>query len=422
MGCSTGDRYMKVFFINTVCGVGSTGKIVTGLLDALKRDGGEGEIAYGVGEAACVKAGEAYKILSRRQYDIHNLLSRLTDREGCFSAVQTKALIAEIRKYDPDVIHLHNLHGHFLNYEVLFRYLSEAGKPVIWTLHDCWAMTGHCTYFAAAQCEQWKTECRNCSQLKQYPQSWFFGNVTGNYSAKKKRFTGIPNLTIVTPSRWLADIVRESFLKDYPVRVIHNGIDLSVFRPVESDFRRKYHCVDKFLLLGVAFDWGYRKGLEVFAQLAKRLDDRFRIALVGTNADIDRQLPPNIISIHRTRDQRELAQIYTDADLFVNPTREDNFPTVNIEALACGTPVLTFRTGGSPEIPDETCASVVDCGDVDALEREIRRIAAEQPFGRKACLKRAEAFAAEQRFGEYIKLYHTLAEKEQGDCNGTVLQ
>ena len=402
---------MKVYFINTVCGVGSTGKITTALLRLLKEQGHQGRIAYGFGEAKSVDPGEAYRIVSRQQYYAHNLLSRLTDREGLFSTGATKRLVADIRRYDPDVIHLHNLHGHYLNYEVLFRYLAEAGKRVVWTLHDCWAMTGHCTHFMAVGCEQWKTGCARCTQLRQYPACYTRGNVQRNYQKKKAAFSGVENMTLVTPSHWMADAAQESFLHRFPVHVIHNGIDLSVFRPAESHFRKKYHCEDKIVLLGVAFEWGSRKGLDVFIELAKRLDDRYKIVLVGTNDAIDRELPESILSIHRTQNQQELAEIYTAADLLVNPTREEAFGLVNAEALACGTPVVTFRAGGSPEVIDESCGAVVDCGDVDTLEKEIRRIGAEHPFPADACIRRAAAFDANARFKEYIRLYEAVMEQ-----------
>lgn len=404
---------MKVYLINTVCGVGSTGKIAAGLLDLLKKKGHAGRIAYGFGEAKSVEPGEAYRIVSRAGYYAHNLLSRLTGREGLFSAVATKKLAADIRAYDPDVIHLHNLHGHYLNYEVLFRFLKEFGKPVVWTLHDCWAMTGHCTHFMAARCGQWKTGCETCTQLREYPACYTRGDVSGNYAKKKAAFTGVPELTLATPSQWMGDAAKGSFLGGYPVQVIHNGIDLWVFAPTDSDFRKKYRCEDKILLLGVAFDWGHRKGLDVFVELAKRLDDRYQIVLVGTNEAIDRQLPENIISIHRTQNQRELAQIYTAADLFVNPTREEAFGLVNAEALACGTPVVTFRTGGSPEVIDESCGAVVDCNDVDALETQIRRITPQRPYTAEACMKRAEKFDARGRFNEYIRLYEAVMDKQK---------
>ena len=212
------------------------------------------------------------------------------------------------------------------------------------------------------------------------------------------------DLTIITPSQWLADLVRQSFLQDYPVKVIHNGIDLSVFQPTPGNFREKYRISpDKFILLGVAFDWGARKGLDVFVDLAKRLpSERFQIVLVGTDASVNKILPGNLISIHRTQNQRELAEIYTAADLFVNPTREDNYPTVNMEAIACGTPVLTFRTGGSPEIVNTATGVVVECDDVNTLEKEILRIQKAKPFSTQVCLECAAQFDEQLRFEEYL--------------------
>ena len=225
------------------------------------------------------------------------------------------------------------------------------------------------------------------------------------WKLKKRWFTGVNNLTIVTPSCWLEGLVKQSFLSHYPVKVIHNGIDSSMFKPSESNFREKYHCQDKFILLGVAFDWGIRKGLDIFISLAHELDKRFQIILVGTNETIDTKLPRNVISIHRTQDQRELAEIYTAADLFVNPTREDNYPTVNMEALSCGTPVLTFKTGGSAEMLDETCGSIVPCDEMESLIKEIIRICEHRPYSSQTCIKKAESFDMNERFLEYIELY-----------------
>jgi glycosyltransferase involved in cell wall biosynthesis len=224
---------------------------------------------------------------------------------------------------------------------------------------------------------------------------------------KKKWFTGVEDMTIVTPSQWLAGLVKESILKDYTVKVIHNGIDLSIFKSMPNNFREKYGIPEnKKILLGVAFGWGIRKGLDVFLELEKRLDPhKYQIVLVGTDDKVDKQLPAGIISIHRTQNQQELAEIYTAADLFVNPTREENYPTVNMESLACGTPVLTFRTGGSPEILDENTGAVVDCDDIDALEQEIVRICDKKPHSMEACLTRAKSFDMNERFEEYIKLY-----------------
>ena len=402
---------MKVFFINTVCGQGSTGNIVSGILDMLKATSYTGKVAFGYGTAKKVAVDEAYKVVTKVEYYLHNALSRLTDHEGLFSKKKTKRLVKEIKKTNPDIIHLHNLHGHYVNYEILFEYLKKTGKAVVWTLHDCWSFTGHCPHFIVAKCDKWRDGCNSCTQLRYYPVCYLAGDVEGNYQRKKAAFTDVKNLTIVTPSQWLAGLVEQSFLKDYPVQVINNGIDLSVFKPTQSDFRKKYNCEDKFVILGVAFDWGVRKGFDVFLDLAKRLDDRFQIVLVGTNDKLDKQLPENIISIHRTQNQAELAEIYSAADLFVNPTREEVLGLVNLEALACGTPVITFDTGGSPECIDKTCGSVVPCDDIDALEREIRRISEERPFSVENCLNRAQAFDMNERFGEYIELYKSVMEK-----------
>jgi glycosyltransferase involved in cell wall biosynthesis len=225
-------------------------------------------------------------------------------------------------------------------------------------------------------------------------------------------------MTVVTPSQWLADLVRESFLKDYPVTVIQNGIDLSVFHPAESDFRKKHGIPEeKFILLGVAFDWGVRKGLDVFLKLAEELDpDKYQLVLVGTNDAVDKQLPPHIVSIHRTQNQQELAKIYSAADLFLNPTREDNFPTVNMESVACGTPVLTFRTGGSPEMLDETCGAVVPCDDTEAFIREIQRIREERPFTAAQCVRKAASYDQNRKYKEYTDLYERInPSRDQGN-------
>lgn len=396
---------MKIVQING--GVfGSTGNIMLGIAQKARKQGNE-TLCFSPVTTTNRKKEPRHpysKIGSFRTRQVNVLLSRITGLEGCFSRFLTKRLLRKIKTFNPDVIHLHNLHGSYINLPMLFRYIKKHNIPVIWTLHDCWAFTGHCPHFTMAKCDKWKTGCHHCPQHREYPKS-YLDNSKFMYRHKQKWFTGVQDLTIVTPSHWLAELVGESFLKDYPVKVIHNGIDLSVFKPTESDFRKKYHCEDKFILLGVAFGWGARKGLDVFIDLASRLDDRFQIVLVGTDDNVDKNLPPNVISIHRTQNQAELAEIYTAADLFVNPTREDNYPTVNMESLACGTPVVTFQTGGSPEMVDPTCGSVVPCDDIDALEQEILRIAATNPYPASACLQKATEFDMNERFEEVLKLY-----------------
>lgn len=402
---------MRIAQINMVH-YGSTGKIMLGIA----------EVARSNGHDAATFSPRYYQKGKRLQYPdipdhvyfsnwfenmVHLRLAQLTGLIGCFSYFGTKKLIKQMKEFNPDVLHLHNLHNSSINLPLLFRYIKKNHVRVVWTLHDCWPFTGHCPYFELAKCEKWKTGCHHCPNYKDYPKS-FVDNSSYMYKLKKRWFTGADNMILVTPSQWLADLVKQSYLKEYPVVVINNGIDLSLFTPTESNFREKHGiAADKLILLSVAAGWGKRKGLDVFIELSKRLDSRFQLVLVGTDDKTDRQLPGNIISIHRTENQRELAEIYSAADLFVNPTREENYPTVNMESLACGTPVLTFRTGGSPEIPDETCGSVVECDDIDAMEKEIIRICTERPFSKEACLNRAREFDMNKRFEEYTELYRS---------------
>lgn len=390
---------MKVVQINATCGAGSTGKICVAISELLDKQNIENYVFYTQGNS---QHKNGVKYADKKYIKLQALKSRVLGNYGFNSKKATKRLIYKLKEINPDIVHLHNIHSHNVNLETLFNFLKEKKIKTFWTFHDCWAFTGYCPHFDMIGCDKWQTECKNCPQRKEY--SWLFDRSTMLFNKKKELFLGL-DLTIITPSQWLADLVKKSFLKDYPVKVINNGIDLDIFKPTTSEFRKKYNCEDKFIVLGVAFGWGAKKGLDVFIELSKRLDDNYQIVLVGTNENIDKQLPANIISIHRTQNQQELAEIYTAADLLVNPTREENYPTVNMESLACGTPVLTFNTGGSPEIIDDTCGTTVPKNDIDSLYEEIVRTTVENPFSQESCTKRASNFDANERFKEYLKLY-----------------
>lgn len=397
---------MSIVEINS-CNFGSTGKIMLEIADVAERYGHMAVVCYPKSRTNLKKQKEGDIVIGSRFFrNLHLKLAGITGLNGCFSYFSTLHFLRRLDKFKPDILHLHNLHNSYINLPLLFRYIKKHDIRVVWTLHDCWSFTGHCPYFTMVKCGKWKTGCFRCPQYKGYPES-IIDDSKFMYKRKRKWFTGVKDMTLVTPSEWLAGLVRQSFLKDYPVMVIHNGIDLSVFRPTPSDFREKHGIPkEKTLLLGVAFGWGKRKGLDVFVSLHGRLDpEKYQIVLVGTDDAADRELPEGILSVHRTQNQTELAEIYTAADLFVNPTREENYPTVNMESLACGTPVLTFETGGSPEIIDETCGSVVPCDDIDAMEAEIRRIRTARPYSTEACLERAKRFDMRERFEEYVKLF-----------------
>lgn len=385
--------------------VGSTGKIMFGI-STVCTDEKQKTLCAAPEVSSGNKTGRnLYIIQNNNHRKINVLLDRITGRHNMHSKIATERLLKVISGFKPDIIQLHNLHEAYINLPMLFKYIKKHNIKTVWTLHDCWAFTGHCPYFDIVGCNKWKTGCYGCPQYKEYPKS-LFDNSKYMYRLKKKWFIGVENMTIVTPSEWLAGLVKESYLKDYPVKVINNGIDLNVFKPTESDFREKYALENKYIVLGVAFGWGRRKGLDVFVELAERLDKvKYKIVLVGTDDNVDKLLPDNIISIHRTQSQTELAEIYAAADVFANPTREENYPTVNMEAIACGTPVVTFNTGGSPEMLDETCGAAVAKDDTDAMYNEIVRICETEPYSEEACLKKARRFDMNERFKEYYDLY-----------------
>lgn len=402
---------MKIVSINSLPN-GSTGKIMNEIADMAEKNGFDTYCFWGSWYSEIKEKAEKRSCFgSSIENKISGAFSILTGLQNFGSIIGTISLINKINKIDPDIIHLHNLHLWTINIPLLFKYIKKHNIKTVWTLHDCWSFTGHCPHFDMIGCEKWKTGCCNCPQYKYYPKS-IFDNSKYMYRLKKKWFTGIKDMTIVTPSEWLAGLVKESYLKDYPVKVINNGIDLNVFKPTESDFRKKYALENKYIVLGVAFGWGRRKGLDVFIELEKRFDkEKYKIVLVGTDDNIDKLLPDNIISIHRTQNQTELVKIYSAADVFANPTREENYPTVNMEALACGTPVVTFNTGGSPEMLDETCGAAVAKDDNDAMYNEIIRICEKKPYSMEACIKKAKGFDKNEKFGEYIRLYEVLNEQ-----------
>ncbi len=384
---------MKLLLINSVCGIGSTGRLCVDIAKAYEKEGYEVKIAYG--RSAYVPE-ECYKYAVRIGSNIdtylHALGTRITDRHGLFSKRATKQFLEWSDEFDPDMVWLHNIHGYYINYEMLFDWIkSRPNLKVRWTLHDCWTFTGHCAYFSYAGCDKWQPEikrgkeptaCGRCPQKKNYPSSALMDNSIENWIRKKKAFTGVKDLTIITPSVWLKNLVQESFLKEYPIQVIYNKIDLEIFKPTPSDYRQE-HGLSKgaFVILGVANVWEKRKGLDDFVELQKRLEDahkeemlgkRIQIILIGLSDKQIKKMPKGIIALPRTRSPKELAAAYTAASVVVNPTYEDNYPSVILEAEACGTPVITYDTGGCGEAIHISGSKVIPKG-VDNLEKEILR-------------------------------------------------
>ena len=363
---------MKILMINVVCGIRSTGRICTDLATALEAQGHEVKIAYDREKVPEQFKKYAVKIGSDWDVKVHGVKARLLDGAGFGSKKATKQFVKWMKEYDPDVIHLHNLHGYYINIEVLFDYLKCSGKKVIWTLHDCWAFTGHSAYCDAVKCERWSKGCYKCPQIKEYPKS-FIDRSKQNWKKKKTIFSGVSDMTIITPSHWLAGLTRKSFLSEYPVEVIHNGIDTSQFMPLENDFREFYHLEDKFVVLGVATAWSDLKGYSDFLKLAEMLDDKFKIVMVGLTEKQLKELPPKIIGIKRTASVKELTYIYSAVDVFVNLTYCDSYGLVNVESILCGTPVISYDTGGCAESVG-LCGYVVPQGDIKTIYDMIKKI------------------------------------------------
>lgn len=352
------------------------------------------------------------KIGSKWSVRRHGLASRIFDAHGFASRQATRKLIDQIEEIKPDVILLHNLHGYYLNIDILLTFLKDKDIPLFWTLHDCWLFTGHCTYFDAYECDKWKTHCEHCPNRMGYPKSLFLDRSKRNYDKKKSLLKALRNVTFIPVCQWMGRVVNESFMKDTPQRVIYNGVNIEVFRPqnavMKEMMRSKYGIPDKPIIMGVASIWDKRKGLEDFEWLKNRLPNDYQIVLIGLTSGQAMRLSGGIICIPRTENVQELAALYSLANVFVNPTYVDNFPTTNIEALACGTPVITYNTGGSPEAIDENTGVLVPKGDKEALIQAIIQVmTCQNRYSSEDCRRRAvEHFNQDDRYGDYIALFN----------------
>jgi glycosyltransferase involved in cell wall biosynthesis len=391
---------VRILQINSVVNSGSTGRIAEEIGNVLLEHGHESYIAYGRNQQP--SQSQLIKIGNQNDIYLHGVQTLLFDKHGLASKKATKNFLKVIDEIRPDIIGLHNLHGYYINYPLLFNYLKERNIPVTWTFHDCWPFTGHCAHFMRVNCEKWKTHCNQCPLSQAYPKS-FIDRSYLNFEDKKEAFIGHPNLTIITPSFWLKEIVQKSFLKEYSIEVIHNGIDLEIFHPKEQNTKQK-------IVLGVASTWGDQKGLLDFKKLRDKLPLEVEIVLIGLSESQIKGLPKGIIGIRRTENVVELAEWYSKASVFVNPTYVDNFPTTNIEALACGTPVITYNTGGSPEAINPETGVVVDKGDVAGIVQAIRNLEAKDQIELSSkCVQRAEKrFDKKHRYLDYLNIFEKL--------------
>jgi len=393
---------MRIVHINVNWGQGGPGSIAKDISDVLIRHGHQCLAAFG--RASTEIGAEGYQIDTWLELTIHTVLSRLFGNEGCYSWFATRRLIRKIERFQPDIVQLHTMLGHYINFKLLFGYLKKKRICTVWTIHDCSPFTGHCISFDRIQCEKWMTHCHHCPLWKEYPYSFFFDKSSETYEARKKLYGSMDNLHIVVPSHWMGNMIAKSFLKERDRYVFHNGINLESFKPVQNDIREKYHLQGKTILLAVSNVWNEMKGFNVLLDLAALLDDSFALIVVG-NKDESR-VPERIISIPPVKCE-DLVSWYSAADIFINPTLGDNFPTVNIEALSCGTPVVTFDTGGSAEAAGDKCGCVVREKTAEGLYKKILECR-DRKITKEECLERAESFSRGKTYLKYIELYEEL--------------
>lgn len=386
----------KLLEISVVCGIRSVGRIAADIAQEYEKKGWECKIAYGRLDVPENCQRFAVRIGDQLNLAVHGISSMLLDRQGLASKKATERFLHWANGYDPELLWLHVIHGYYINYEMLFAWIkSRPQMKVYWTFHDCWAFTGHCCYFTAEKCQKWKTGCYKCPLKNRYPSSYFLDNSQDNFNRKKAAFTGVKDMTIICPSQWLADLTKISFMGCYPIKVIHNRIDLSAFVPTNGDFKEKYQLQEKNVVLGVASSWDWRKGLRDYIALSQKLPEEYVVLVVGLFEkqirDIRKDLPESryskesesvtryvsdghadLLCMTKTDNVRQLAELYTLAFVYANLSYEENYPTTNLEAAACGTTVLTYRTGGSPE----SCKpeNVIEVGDLEAVVKRLKEL------------------------------------------------
>jgi len=400
----------KLFQICVEGNTGSTGRIAEAIGKTVISKGWESYIAFGrfrrPSNSKTIQIGSPVSVF------FHGLQTRLLDRHGLGSRRATTKLIEQITAINPDVIHLHHLHGYYANIVVLFEFLSKCSKPVVWTFHDCWSFTGHCTHFDSVGCEKWKTECNNCQQLSDYPASCFIDRSKKNFLLKKELFNSVPDLTVVSVSYWLDRVVGDSFLKGVKRAVIYNGVNTDLFFPITNAevVKLKYHVRGKFLILGVANTWSKRKGLDDFIELSKRVGEGNSIILVGLSESQIKNLPHNIIGLKRTETLEDLRDLYAAADVYINLSVEETFGLTTAEALACGTPAIVYNSTANPELIDPDTGILADKNDINTVCEGIRTIKLKtKEYYSNACRNRAvKYFNIRNNLAEHVKLYDAL--------------
>ena len=401
----------KLLQINVDATNGSNGGVARYIGDLVYDKGWESYLFYGRNSIAS-KTSKIFRIGNGIDIIMHGLESLLLGNHGLASRRVTKRLIRKIKEISPDIIHLHNIHGYFLNYKILFDYLNNSSIPVVWTFHDCWPFTGHCAHFVTKKCNKWQDHCMECPLIHSYPKSLVIDNSFKNFDIKKELFTSNSNITITTVSEWLGDLVKQSFFKDKPIEVITNGVDHNVFRYRDpSRIRNQYDIQNDIVLLGVASTWTKEKGLEDYIKLSKKLPDSFKIILIGLSESQLNHIPANIIGVKRTSNLDELVEFYSACDISLNLSYQETFGLTTIEAMSCGAPCIVYDTTASPELVTNETGVIVPAGDINKLYDAILQIM--NCGGRSNfsinCINRVNKnYLSSCNYQKYVDLYYKL--------------
>ncbi len=403
---------MKVLQINAVYGQGSTGVIVKDIDEALQENGYKSFVAY----ANCnTIPNNGFKIGNKIDHKVHGMLTRTLGKQAYSSVLSTNKLLRYIDIINPDVIHLHNLHSNYINLNMLLKYIIKNDIKTVITLHDCWFFTGKCFHYIADQCTKWQTECNTCPRLKKDVPSWFFDQTSKVFNDKKRYFELISDLVVVGVSNWISNEAKKSFFKDKEIATIHNGVDTVIFKPMESNFRKKNNIEDKFVILGMANKWLLPNNNPSLKYISNNLGENYVLVLVGCSEAEKHNLPANVIGLGYVNNKEELARIYSMADVFVNTTWEDSFPTVNIESISCGTPVITFDSCGSPEAIDKDTGLIVPQGNYKQLWKAIMEIKQKgKHYYQQRCVEYGrEKYNKNDRYTDYILLYEEICNRDR---------
>lgn len=401
----------KLLQINVDANNGSNGSIARDIGSIALSKGWDSYIAYGRRAILC--DSKLIRVGNPLDVKLHGIVTRLFDLHGLGSNLTTFLFIQKIKKIKPDIVHLHNIHGYYINYKLLFKYLTKEKIPIVWTFHDCWPFTGHCGYFEQYKCEKWKKQCYDCPATHNYPSSLFFDNSSYQYKLKKELFTAPHLIYVTTVSNWLSKLVKQSFFSKYPIKVIYDSIDTETFRPRESTLRQEYELSKKFVLLSAAANWTKTKGWDDYIKLSKMLPDDCVIMLLGVKDSEKEKLPKEIISVSRVEGKQKLAEYYSMADVLLNLSYQETFGMTTAEAMSCGTPGISYDVTACPELLTTETGVVVDAGD---LEQVLNAIAVIKNNGKDKyidkCRERAvKVFDSKKVNAEFFDIYNQILTK-----------